>query len=312
MLYKNLNSSQADYSAPFMGKLIVLNVGFPGSYLANITVENNEKKRLKTTSGIPYIEKTPTLKEGGVEATFAVIKNLDSGEEFFKQIDGEIVNYNKHKILRVTHHPYPFVYQRSEELKQQGKRFGFNFQKNVVGDVPVSDGNGGWVPTVIKAHPDPNPAQEKNKEKNFKELISYAELTEAQKTDPVYAGIVELERKRQAEWQTIIAAYKDLSEEQAAAELIETFARRMSVCNYVQGEHRFKFLPLVPGLTFDAKISKYDIKPFEWDQEIRAFSHYTANTVNAATEVSEQYAKAILEAHKVEQQKEEVRKWQTS
>lgn len=297
MLYNKPSGNSAYNNESFLAQLMIIDVGFPKNYLAGLTVQNNEKQRLQQTAGIPYIEKKPSIKEGGIEATIAVIKNQNGQEEWFKEIDGEIVNFEKSKILRVTHHPYPFIYARSQELLNQKKRFGFNFQKNGAGDTAVDPRAEFPEPTIIKTHPNPNPAQEKNEDKNFKDLISYAELTEAQRSDEIYKGIVEAETERQNEWATILSAYSQLSEEDASTEMVEVFSRRLSLCNFDRAANRFKFFPMIPGLTFTAQVKGFEITPFAWDKDTRKYVHYTAGTINPSTEESKARALKIYQMH---------------
>jgi len=242
--------------------VLVLSVGPSASGLALLQANQEIELKRAAALGMDPASLDYSYKLYGMSVDYAIISAGDD-----RIVTGSAGNYklpNYNHTGKITQLSLMEVYNRSKALHQQGKEYGYNFQKQGGGNSFATNS----YPAIVNLHPNPNI------EKDWDSGVSVANISDSDREK--YAELLGKEANRLAKWETVADSWNQLTEEQAVTELKEGLARRLLL--YTKTGNKPVYVEPTPGMVVKAKVvrraeSKYfDLVLFAYDKANKTYN----------------------------------------
>lgn len=260
---------------------LIVEKTLPRKYLNGYFKEVNEAKKNAALMGTEYVPQKATYKEGGIEMT-ALIMFRSREDSTPNEITVEMKRNAKQEVEGIVLPDYSCWTKLFQQTPIQIYNSGFDSQQKGGGEKVDKNGN----PYINKLLPS---AQEATRWINDKP-VKLSDV-DPDKEPELYNELMIDERSRQEEWNRVLQAYKNMTEEQAAKAVHEHFARRFLLVKDIDGKNVEYAMPAV-GMLFQAKVkrkegSKYfELIAFDWDKIGRTWNIYSNLGVDVSPELA--------------------------
>lgn len=219
-------------------KCIILDFGYPSSYLASLKEENEKAKKDAEDMGLDFEEKKPSFKDGGIMAKVAVLERLDTHEKVFRIGDNdEYVEPSYTCYTQISMVPPHVVFTKKWSSFGKGLI-------NLKADGSLYIGN--IIPSAFEAQ-------------DFATKVV----------------IEDKEQERLASWKSLIDSYTQMTELQAHQWLLKALAQRFLLSH--KGEKGFALLKPQTGVVFQARVRRkegsrlFDLERFQWNGDRKQY-----------------------------------------
>ena len=239
-------------------KLLIYDIFQQKGYLDALAKENEEAKKKAANFGKPYVEKTPSFKDGGLGFKATVVarnRNTDTWENTFD--------------LSKPAHTFYIYMPAPTSIQEKGL---MGYEKGID---PVQGLNKDGNPPVINMLPPATETRLYDSAIPWKDQLTVSKMSETEKK--INAKLVDAETRRLQEWSNIVAMYCNLPEEQAIEVLRILCAQKYAIAKKVSETEMDLVLPMIgTQFTCGVKVDKYaELCPFVWDKSIRKWHFYS-------------------------------------
>lgn len=237
-------------------KMMIIGFDFPKFYLDGLKEADFVRQEQSKAMGIDFLPTMPSHKEGGLMMKCAVIER--NGKSTIKVEDGKVILPKYFISCNINQLTLPQVAEKNSKMFENGKYFGFFEQQK---GMSSKYGKNKSV-SIINIHPESGVAQDFNS-KVWANAVPLG-------FEDAYVDLVEKERTRKDRWEHSLDQWKNLTEQQAIDELMESLSRRFLLA--YRGEKNFHFVEpcvgMIFGTTAKASGGKYwRTHSFQWNKK---------------------------------------------
>ena len=250
------DSSSGGLQGGGIAQCIILSVGPSAPGMEHWKQMQEHELKKAAALGMQPVDVPYNAKNYGLAVEYAVVSVGD--EKIITGYGDQIKLPNYPHTGKINQLALTQVFARSLELWNNGKEFGYNFQKQGGGDTL----NSAKSPNIVNLHPNPNI------EKDWDSGVSAKTVPVGQ--EEKYSDLLNKEAERLNKWNKVCEQWQDLSEQDAEDQLLQGLSRRMLL--YTKTDKRIFYVAPKPGMMFQAKISKregskyFDLVFFEYDK----------------------------------------------